>query len=99
MDVKLAIVLLLLAAPSFLWGQNPAPASRIRFEEIAQKAGVDYVTANSATPNKNQPETMVAGVALLDYDRDGYLDIFLVSGAEIPSLEKTSPKYWNRLYH
>jgi hypothetical protein len=99
MDVKLPIALLLLAAPSFLCGQNPAPTSRIRFEEIAQKAGVHYITANSATPNKNQPETMVAGVALLDYDRDGYLDIFLVSGAEIPSLEKTSPKYWNRLYH
>jgi len=31
---------------------------------------------------------MVAGVALLDYDQDGYLDVFLVNGAEIPSLIK-----------
>ena len=42
---------------------------------------------------------MVAGVALLDYDGDGYLDIYLVNGAAIPSLEKDSPKYWNRLFH
>lgn len=42
---------------------------------------------------------MVAGVALLDYDCDGYLDVFLVNGADIPSLEKTSPQYWNRLFH
>lgn len=42
---------------------------------------------------------MVAGVALFDYDNDGYLDIFVVNGAAIPSLQKESPKYWNRLYH
>ena len=41
---------------------------------------------------------MVAGVALFDYDNDGYLDIYLVNGAAIPSLQKESPKYWNRLY-
>lgn len=73
--------------------------SSIRFEEIAAKAGLKYVTANSPTPNKNQPETMVAGVALLDYDRDGYLDVFLVGGAAIPSLVKETPAYWNRLFH
>ncbi len=42
---------------------------------------------------------MVGGVALLDYDNDGYLDVFVVNGAAIPSLQKESPKYWNRLYH
>jgi len=42
---------------------------------------------------------MVAGVGLLDYDSDGYLDVLLVNGAAIPSLQKETPKYWNRLYH
>ncbi len=42
---------------------------------------------------------MVAGVALFDYDNDGYLDVYLVNGAAIPSLKKEGPKYWNRLYH
>jgi len=73
--------------------------SAIRFEEIAAKSGLHYVTENSPTPNKNQPETMVAGVALLDYDRDGYLDVYLVGGAAIPSLVKETPAYWNRLFH
>src|SRR5215468_6355559 len=63
----------------------------IRFEETAAKAGLHFVTSNSPTANKNQIETMVAGVALFDYDRDGYLDIYLVNGAAIPSLEKDSP--------
>ncbi len=88
-------------------GQDkPAPeaptakgASTIRFEEIAAKAGLHYVTANGNTENKNQPQTMVAGVALFDYDGDGYLDVYLVGGAAIPSLEKETPAYWNRLFH
>jgi enediyne biosynthesis protein E4 len=83
--------------------QSPAVAqvvpSSIRFEEIAAKSGLRFTTNNSPTANKNQIETMVAGVALLDYDGDGYLDIYLVNGAAIPSLEKESPKYWNRLFH
>ena len=41
---------------------------------------------------------MVSGVALFDYNTDGWLDIFFVNGAAIPQLEKTSPGYYNRLY-
>jgi hypothetical protein len=71
----------------------------IAFEEIAAKAGLQFLMDSSPTPNKNQPETMVAGIGLLDYDNDGYLDIYVVNGAAIPSLKKESPRYWNRLYH
>jgi hypothetical protein len=71
----------------------------IVFEEIAGRAGLEFVSNSSPTPNKNQPETMVAGVALLDYDNDGYLDVYFVNGAAIPSLQKEDPRYWNRLYH
>jgi enediyne biosynthesis protein E4 len=70
----------------------------IRFENIAERAGVHFIFENCPTPEKHQPETMPAGVALFDYDGDGLLDIYLVNGAEMPSLVKTGPKYWNRLY-
>jgi hypothetical protein len=96
---------LLFLRPQNAWGYQRDPSSggpisgSIRFEEIAAKSGLHYVTANSPTPNKNQPETLVAGVALFDYDRDGYLDVYLVGGAAIPSLQKESPEYWNRLFH
>jgi hypothetical protein len=74
-------------------------AGPIVFEEIAAQAGLAFVSDSSPTPNKNQPETMVAGVALLDYDNDGFLDVYVVNGAAIPSLRKEGPQYWNRLYH
>jgi hypothetical protein len=73
--------------------------SPIRFEDTAERAGVHFVVENSPTPEKHQPETMPAGVALFDYDGDGLLDIYLVNGAEMPSLVKTGPKYYNRLFH
>jgi len=78
---------------------RPVANTGIRFEEIAGKAGVKFVTESSPTSNKNQVETMVAGVALLDYDNDGFLDLYVVNGAAIPSLKKESPAYWNRLFH
>src|ERR1017187_3906107 len=65
----------------------------------AARAGLRFVADSCPTPNKNLPETMLAGVALFDYDNDGYLDIYFVNGAAIPSLKKESPKYWNRLFH
>jgi enediyne biosynthesis protein E4 len=79
--------------------QNKTRSAPIRFDEIAAKSGLQYITATDTTENKNQPQTMVAGVALFDYDGDGYLDIYLVGGASIPSLVKNSREYWNRLFH
>src|SRR5215475_2068160 len=74
-------------------------ASVISFEEIAGRSGLIFRSNSCPTPNKNQPETMLAGVALLDYDNDGYLDVYFVNGAAIPSLIKEKPAYWNRLFH
>ena len=78
---------------------STAALGPIAFEDLADRAGLRFITDSSPTPNKNQPETMVGGVALFDYDGDGYLDVYLVNGAAIPSLKKESPKFWNRLFH
>lgn len=76
-----------------------AANSTIRFEDVTARAGIQFVADSNPTPNKNQPETMLSGIGLIDYDNDGYLDIFFINGAAIPSLKKESPKYYNRLFH
>lgn len=76
-----------------------ADHSSIRFEDVTGQSGITFITDSSPTPNKNQPETMVSGIGLIDYDNDGYLDIFIINGAAIPSLKKDSPKFYNRLFH
>src|SRR5262249_55253237 len=43
-------------------------------------------------------ETMIAGVAVLDYNNDGKPDIYFINGARIPDLKKTEARYFNRLY-
>ena len=76
-----------------------AVSGPITFDEIAAQSGINFSIDSSPTPNKNQIETMVAGVALIDYDGDGYEDIFFANGAAIPSLRKEGPQYKNRLFH
>ena len=42
---------------------------------------------------------MISGVAVIDYDNDGWPDLYFVNGATVPGLEKSAPGYWNRLFH
>jgi hypothetical protein len=67
--------------------------------ELQKGNGVDFVTNSSRTDHRHQPETMVSGVALVDYDGDGLLDIYAVNGAKMTALDKSDPVFWNRLYH
>jgi hypothetical protein len=72
--------------------------AQIRFEDIAQKSGISFLLRNGATGNFHQIELMAGGVAAFDFDGDGCTDLFFANGAVIPSLRKTGPEYWNRLY-
>jgi enediyne biosynthesis protein E4 len=69
-----------------------------RFIDIAAAAGVTFRLENSPTAEKHQIETMPGGVAVLDYDRDGLMDIYFTNGAMSPSLRRTGTDHWNRLY-
>ena len=40
---------------------------------------------------------MCGGVAVIDYNNDGLMDLFFTNGAKLPELEKTSPAYYNCL--
>ena len=73
-------------------------APQIQFEDIAKKAGLNFVLHNGATGEFHQPELMLGGVAALDYDNDGCMDIYFTNGAAMPSLQKTDAQYSNRLF-
>lgn len=87
-----------LAVWSALFAKCALAQLPIVFLENAEKAGLHFVLRNHATANKHQVETMPAGVAILDYDNDSFEDIFFVNGAQVPSLVKTGPADWNRLF-
>jgi hypothetical protein len=73
-------------------------AGQIRFENRQPASGVEFVLDNGTTEDKPIIDSMLGGVALLDFDRDGFLDIYFTSGARIPSLAKDNDSFSNRLY-
>jgi len=59
---------------------------------------INFKLDSDETPEYHAPETMAGGVAVFDYNNDGKLDIFFTNGADIKTLRKDSPKYYNRLF-
>ena len=57
-----------------------------------------FTHASGEGPRKDLPGTMPGGVAILDFDGDGLPDLFFANGAELPSLSKSTPLFYNRLY-
>ncbi len=75
---------------------SPSPA--IEFDNQIDASKISFVLKNSVSPERYSIETMAGGVAVFDYNNDGLLDIFFTNGADIPSLEKSGPGYYNRLF-
>ena len=81
------------------------PATPPLFEDVTLRSGIRFKHEASRTSQKYLPESMGAGVAMFDYDNDGWLDVFFVNGARIrdpmprdASPDKSDPRFWNRLY-
>lgn len=78
-----------------VWIAMPqSPPGAIRFSHRP----IPFTLESCETSEKHAPETMAGGVAVFDFDNDGFLDIFFANGADIRSLKKTGPKYRNRLF-
>ena len=85
-----------------LFGNSiPAPF----FSDATETAGLVFQHRNSKTPRKYLPETMAAGVAVLDVNNDGWMDVFFVNGARLTvphadgkEPDKSAPEFWNRLF-
>jgi hypothetical protein len=102
--VRLASVVAAIAVSS-LAPATDGPTGTEGFSDVTHALGIAFVHAASKTPVKFLPETMGGGVALLDYDGDGRLDIFFTNGAAIDEAmtsarqpDKSDPRFWNRLY-
>jgi hypothetical protein len=92
LGIALALVVAAATHPS-------ASSSSIRFDNVTEASGLNFVLQQHATPEKHMVETMAGGLAVFDYDGDGRPDVFFTNGAALPSLNKETPADWNRLFH
>jgi hypothetical protein len=70
------------------------------FVDVAHQAGLDKFHHQSGSYEKNTIlETPGSGVALLDYDKDGWMDIFLLNGSTFKALQGLEPAPRAMLFH
>jgi enediyne biosynthesis protein E4 len=84
-----------LVAALLLW---LAPQPEPRFSDVADQSKFGYVTHNGfAGGRKYFPQPLCGGVAVLDFDNDGLMDLYFTNGAQFPSLKKSGPEFHNAL--
>ncbi len=77
--------------------QTESTPSGIQFTDVASRLSFSYTSNNNFTGRKYFPQPMCGGIALLDYNNDGRLDIFFTNGAKLPELKKTDSSFYNCL--
>jgi enediyne biosynthesis protein E4 len=71
----------------------PATTHAVQFTDVTEAAGIRFRHTSGRSGRLYLPETMGAGCAFLDYNRDGKLDLFLVNGSRLPGYSEKGPFY------
>ena len=74
----------------------PAGGS-IAFRDDAEAAGLRFTFDNGRSPLRQLPETTAGGVGLLDFDGDGWLDVYAIQGGPFPP-DPSRPSPGDRLF-
>jgi hypothetical protein len=82
------------------WGTaHPAQDSSPPFEEISpSRSGISWTHVSGRSPMAHLPETVGPGCAFLDYDNDGWMDIYVVNSGRCDFYQPPQPLR-NALYH
>ena len=73
-----------------------AAGKRPHFTDVAPRSQFSYVTNNDFRGRKYFQQSMCGGVAVIDYDHDGKMDLYFTNGAKYPELKK-DPSFYNCL--
>ena len=68
------------------------------FTDVTASLGIDFTLSNGATGERYVNETMLGGGGWIDYDGDGWLDLYLANGHEASRDAGQAGKAGNRLY-
>jgi len=87
------------AAASLLQGQPPGAAGTIHFTDVTGRSGLsDFVLTCGSRDKRYILETNCGGLGFIDYDNDGWLDVYLVNGSTVEGELAHSNTAADRLY-
>jgi len=75
----------------------PAVTPSVHFTDVAPRSKFSYISNNNFTGRKYFPQPMCGGVALIDYDGDGKVDIFFTNGSRLPEYDRPDPSFYGCL--
>lgn len=81
--------------------KSPPPEGTDFFLDVTQSSGVDFVHSIGDDHLSNLIETVGSGAVFLDYDQDGFLDLYICNGSYVKDLSegrKPADKLTNKLY-
>ena len=96
-SISLGVVLIFALVFPSVRAQKGAPPAPV-FVDVTHAAGIDFHLTCGGAQKLYIMESMCGGVAVIDYDNDGWPDIFLVNGSTLEDL-KTGKSPASKLYH
>src|SRR5262249_53419755 len=112
-QLRLGVIATLGAGLSLYFCQRtasqPAPASSVSaaqaqsrglpwFEDVTAASGINFAHFDSSTPTQYIQERMGSGLCWIDYDNDGWLDLFCVQDGPVRPTSATGMPPTNKLY-
>jgi enediyne biosynthesis protein E4 len=97
--VSISVCVLLIFSPFFpALNAQKEQASKKVFQDVTRASGIDFHLTCGGPQKLYIMESLCGGVAFIDYDNDGWPDIFLVNGSTLEDL-KTGKSPTSKLYH
>jgi enediyne biosynthesis protein E4 len=79
-------------------GEKVSSSTSVSFVDITHSAGIDFHLTCGGREKRYIMESMCGGIAVFDYDNDGWMDIFLVNGSTLEDLQ-AKKCHSSKLYH
>src|SRR5436190_18764459 len=76
----LAGLMLRALVPGSSAAEAPSP---IQLHDVTKATGISFVHTDGSSGNRYIVETVASGLALFDYNNDGYVDIYFLNGAPL----------------